>query len=325
MDPPELSVAEYAAHWLADVRHRIRGSTLEGYERHVRLHIVPGPLGAAPLVTLDRRAIRAFLVAELNRSHGRRYVRSCLYVLSGILDLAVDEGLVPGNVARGAGLRLFRRARENDGVRKAMSRTELSAFLDAVRLVRWRQRDYFLTLARAGLRPGEALGLQWSDFDGERRVLRVARSWDTKVGPTKSGRVRFVDLSAQLCAALTDRRTREPHTTWIFQSTQRVKPWDRSHVEKAMRAGLELAGLPLHFHPHSLRHTYASLLIEAGWPIQYCQQQLGHSSIAMTVDVYGSAWRSRNLPAVDSLDDAPREAHGPLHAVPRRHSAHRVA
>ena len=60
-------------------------------------------------------------------------------------------------------------------------------------------------------------------------------------------------------------------------------------------------GFP-HFTPHCLRHTYASLLLARGTPPQFVRDQLGHSSIGTTVDLYGS-FRSRRLADVDALDD----------------------
>jgi integrase len=56
--------------------------------------------------------------------------------------------------------------------------------------------------------------------------------------------------------------------------------------------------------PHTLRHTYASLLIQAGEPLTYVQQQLGHHSAAFTLAVYGHFIPRADHRAVDRLDDA---------------------
>jgi integrase len=72
-------------------------------------------------------------------------------------------------------------------------------------------------------------------------------------------------------------------------------------VRRAMTRVLKAAGLPGHFTPHSLRHSFGSLLIAAGESPAYVQQQMGHASIQMTVDVYGSWLPVRAAGAVDRL------------------------
>ena len=58
-------------------------------------------------------------------------------------------------------------------------------------------------------------------------------------------------------------------------------------MRKVLRKCLKAAKLPKHFTPHCLRHTFASLLLQAGESPQYVQAQLGHASITLTVDTYG--------------------------------------
>jgi hypothetical protein len=63
--------------------------------------------------------------------------------------------------------------------------------------------------------------------------------------------------------------------------------------------------LPRHFSPHSLRHTFASLLLQQGESPAYVQRQLGHASIQLTVDTYGKWLPLGNVAAVDRLDERP--------------------
>jgi len=62
---------------------------------------------------------------------------------------------------------------------------------------------------------------------------------------------------------------------------------DHANVAKAFKRTLRAAALPPHHSPHSLRHTFASLLLQQGEAIQYVQRMLGHASITLTVDTYG--------------------------------------
>ena len=78
---------------------------------------------------------------------------------------------------------------------------------------------------------------------------------------------------------------------------------DHSRVGKAFKRVLKHAKLPPHFSPHSLRHSFASLLLQQGESPAYVQRQLGHASIQLTVDTYGRWLPMGNKAAVDRLDD----------------------
>ena len=70
-----------------------------------------------------------------------------------------------------------------------------------------------------------------------------------------------------------------------------------------MTKTLRASGLPLHFSPHCMRHTFASLLLQQGESPAYVQRQLGHASIQLTVDTYGKWLPMGNKAAVNRLDD----------------------
>src|SRR5262249_38223901 len=91
--------------------------------------------------------------------------------------------------------------------------------------------------------------------------------------------------------------------SWVFPSDVWT-PMDHANVGKAFKRVLRAAGLPTHHSPHSLRHTFASLLLQGGEPIQYVQRMLGHASITLTVDTYGKWLPIGNKAAVDRLDES---------------------
>ena len=88
---------------------------------------------------------------------------------------------------------------------------------------------------------------------------------------------------------------------WVF-CTRAGTPMDESKVRRAMRQVLRHAKLPVHFSPHCLRHTYASLMLQQGESLTYVQRQLGHASINLTADTYGKWLPLGNKAAVDRLD-----------------------
>ena len=96
------------------------------------------------------------------------------------------------------------------------------------------------------------------------------------------------------------KRDRDP---WVFAS-EAGTVLDGTNVRKIMRRILKKAKLPLHFTPHCLRHTYASLMLQQGEPVAYVQRQLGHASIQLIVDTYGKWLPMQSHAAVDRLDCA---------------------
>ncbi len=196
---------------------------------------------------------------------------------------------------------------------KAMTAEQLRAFLAAVPTAAPRYADIFLLLAHTGLRLGEAIGLQWADLDLDARTLRVVRTvFGGQEGTPKSGQARVVDLSRPLVERLRRLESERKAETlergwpdvppWVFVSLAGT-PMDVWKVEKVFKRVLKAATppLPRHFSPHSLRHTYASLLIADGVSPAYVQRQLGHSSIKMTVDTYGKWLPMADPGAVDRL------------------------
>ena len=85
---------------------------------------------------------------------------------------------------------------------------------------------------------------------------------------------------------------------WIFCS-EAGTPLDHNNVVKTFKRVLKAAELPLHFTPHGLRHTFASLLLSAQVSPAYVQRQLGHASIKLTVDTYGRWLPIGNKAAID--------------------------
>jgi integrase len=116
-------------------------------------------------------------------------------------------------------------------------------------------------------------------------------------------------------------RSGKPLAPWVVLSwlSEKPGPKEQQRAEKRVRRSMErtlkLAGLPGHFTPHSLRHTFCSILISSGVSPVYVQQQAGHASVEITVSVYGS-WFAVEAPgAMDRLaQGAPGASTGNIQA-----------
>jgi integrase len=128
----------------------------------------------------------------------------------------------------------------------------------------------------------------------------------------KSGESGRVDMGPKLAARLQARRDimaaeaavngREP-SPWIFPAlTDPIKPLNANSLSNAWTRLLTLAGLR-HVRLHDLRHSYASSLLQSGESIQYVKQQLRHSTIKLTVDLYGHLIPGKGREAIARLEE----------------------
>ena len=181
------------------------------------------------------------------------------------------------------------------------------------------------------MRQGELIALKGADIDFHGRFIEVNRTLSRgKITSPKSNKTRRVDMSGQLTGVLQDllskrkalalrkemekpsgeRRgaaevTGEIMKGWLF-TTPIGTQLDPSNLRKVFNRLLELAELRrVRF--HDVRHSFASLLIGHGESLAYIRDQLGHSSIQITVDVYGHLTPGGNRQAVDRLDDEPKK------------------
>lgn len=290
-----VTLAEFAARWPR--RHAIRPTTCAVYDVWLSRVWCPA-VGARPLADLTRADVLAVLDAERARGLKPGTLRSLLAILRALLTDAQDEGLVVANVAQ----RLGRLIGRSEPRAAPMNRAELGYFLEATAAVLPAQLPLFLTLARSGVRIGEAIALGPGDADLAGRQLRVEKTIrrDGTIGPTKTRHSRRrVDMSQQLCLALEPLvRTGQPflfggrHGPLRYEQARYA--FGRIREAASLRAGLSL---------HSFRHSYASLLLASGVSPAFVQRQLGHASIQLTLDLYGRHMPYRDLAAVDRLDD----------------------
>jgi len=166
--------------------------------------------------------------------------------------------------------------------------------------------------AYAGLRRGEIVGLQVGDVDASRAQLRVQRALSgTKVLTPKTGTsTRVIDVTASTLAVLTPHLTGRPAGAWLFPRQDGADgPLHPDTLDDLVVPVFKAAGTAARL--HSLRHTYAALLINQGEDPKYVSSQLGHASIQITMDTYGHLFRKTRETAMTRLDATIRTAAAP--------------
>src|SRR5437588_8244124 len=163
-------------------------------------------------------------------------------------------------------------ARKSDPLPAVLSQEEVVRFLKAVPDLRY--RTVFATIYAAGLRVSEAVALTIKDIDSARMVICVRQG--------KGRKDRYVMLSEQLLDILRDHWKRERPQHWLFPGPDPVRPVTTRSVQRACRAAAEAAGLDKGVTVHTLRHSFATHLLERGVDIRVIQDLLGHRQITST-------------------------------------------
>lgn len=289
----EQSLAAYLDDWLAARAPDLRPATLDTYRRLVRLHIVPH-LGARRLLDLTPQNLQVWL-GELARKEARgggrlspRTIRFTLSVLRAALADAERLGIL--------GLSPMRRVRAP----RPQARLVPSYTLEEMRRLdleaaHHRLGPLFSFLWQTGLRIGEALALRWSDVDLEDGTLRVQRSaaevgGRMVLGPPKSlAGLREIALTPRTLDLLRCQRSalaaRSLGACPLVFPSARGTLLSRRNASRAWASVRADAGLAPHG-LHALRHTNASLQLQAGIGLREIAAHLGHESPALTARVY---------------------------------------
>ena len=334
-----IRVDEYSKRWLTLIKGTLKPNSLIMYESMFRVHLLP-TIGFRRVREVQQGHLRLLLAEKLEANVSKSVIRSILAVAQSLFNTAIDDSLIAINPA--AGVRRKLRLREDHLEEPEDAKGLTEAQQDRFLAVAAGSEHYplFFLMVRAGLRLGEALALQWRDVDLTTRELRVRRTIsvvrklptvvegagagvlapdvagrrrDWQIGIPKSGKVRSVDVSAALAEVLRHRLTSaradnmrmgrcETEDAWVFADGS-GRPLREARVQYAFRQAIKAAGLPKHFTPHALRHTFAIRLLEKGTPPNYVQKQMGHASIQMTVDVYGRWLPTGDKRLIDRLDE----------------------
>lgn len=320
------TVGTFSEEWIDGLR--LAPSTIAGYRKILRNHVVP-QLGQIGLANLTATRIKRHYAELLD--HGRvdahgdgrglspNTVNKVHNVLSAILDAAQDDGYITVNPARKSTVKPPKtkeiRAAQSEVI--TWSASELREFLI------W-DRDVFqdglytlwLVISKTGMRRSEAIALRWQDFDHANSRIAVRRAADTatarEVKQTKTGSARVVDLSQDVVDALKAWKLLRTRISFEFgkagayifgnldgelRSPNEVGRRWRYRVKSAQEAIPDLPTVTL----KGLRHTHATLLLQAGVQPKVVQERLGHSTIAITMNIYSHVMPSMQRDAVDRL------------------------
>ena len=310
--------------WLSDeldVRRatgdRMKPSTARTYRNIVKKHFIP-TFGDCPSDKLTPSAVSAWrkeLAAKVGASTmSKKTLNNLLGLLRQILTWAREpaQGFLKHDPMLGIRRMQVDRTDRRASRRDFLQPEEMAALLEACTTPEESAAVHLGLFC--GLRRGEILALKYLDVEagnngnGGRIHLRRALSAGEVSAPKTSGSVRTVDAPRDVLAAL--KRLRDTGSAgsddYVFR-TPKGTPVDPDNWSTRVWAKLrERAGLRNSIGLHSLRHTFASLLIDNGESIKYVSRQLGHASASFTLDVYGHCFQETSDRALGRLQETIR-------------------
>jgi len=313
-EPTKMTLADYVVgRWLPGREASLRTSTFDAYRRSLELHLLP-KLGHVKLQQVTPEHLDRLYADLLRTGLAPKTVRNLHTTIRKALKDAVRKNLVVRNAADAADPPRLKRSGE--GEMQTWSADQLRIFLEAV--AEHRLGPAFLLAATTGMRRGEVLGLRWRDIDFRSRRLTVNQTilsvgYQIMLGSPKTARSRrSVALDGETVRVLAQHRHSQQHERGFLGNAyldhdlvfarEDGRPTHPDFFSQTFRRIVRRLDLPI-IRLHDLRHTHATMGLEAGIPIKIMSTRLGHATTAFTQDVYMHAVPALEESAADQIAD----------------------
>jgi integrase len=292
---------KYSEDWVNENIGRWDEQTFIRYEGILRIHIWPHEVFRGKRLDEVTRADIKKRLRLLLKTHSPASVELAHTILCSIFQEAVDDEIILANPARGLLKKLLPPKRKrNVNPAEPFDIEERDRFLEyAEKKCNWPEQLILKMMVHAGFRLGEALAMRFRYLDLKKMTYYVSEGYrQQRFSTPKKGKKRFVDLpqflAEELGCYVKDlkkkglRNGQGGEIDLLFHDPKEEGYWPYSQRKVQMLVKRVCKGAQLRQrNPHDLRHTYASILLMANRSPAYVKEQLGHSSIMVTVDIYG--------------------------------------
>ncbi|MED5052656.1 site-specific integrase [Anoxybacillus rupiensis] len=296
------SLKSYLEIWLQEYKKgAISKNTFELHKQNIKKHIIPY-FKEILLKDVNPTIYQKFINHLAEQGYSKRTVEIIHSTMNNAMEKAVTLNKIEKNPCAGVTIKGIQKEQEI----KFIESKDISLFLQTAYQYGYIYWIFFKVLIETGMRKGEAAALQWTDIDLKEGTIRINKSLDFKeaaknpdkmFGNTKTyNSKRTITISQSLINDLYF------HKKWQNQNKLKINDLYKHHLNlvlcredgdympkstlfNAFSRILKQANLPS-LPIHSLRHTHAVLLLEAGADMKYVQERLGHGSIQITADVY---------------------------------------
>jgi integrase len=333
--PTQHTVRSYLEWWLEHVQSKkVTEATLNSYRDRLNYSIFKSALGTKKLQKLAYTDIE-MLYNELLKTSSTRTVQYTHTVLKMALKHALRTKLIRENPCDHASPGKKVKAKDgNDGrTVEAFNAREVQIFLDRTRKeyqagTHGHNYPLWFLLLTTGLRPGEALGLKWSDIQGDKLSVTRAVAETAKKGvytleaPKTKKSVRTISLTQECVETLNAHKKRQaaeilaagstftrndfvfPAKDGSFDNPKLIaRRWSRSikRINRGLtREGQQLLNSKITL--YGTRHTHATMLLQAGVNPKVVSERLGHSTVVITLDTYSHVLQNIQEEAVLKLE-----------------------
>ena len=299
-----MKVNAYLEEWLKQIEDKVAPRTWETYQ-HVQKTMSPY-IGDLRLDKLSHTTIESMYEKLKAKELAPSTIHRVHRVLRAALNRAVKRGIIKESPMRRV-----------DSPSGKIERRNVLSVEQSQMLLDWLQGHHYLTFLGAtlalhtGMRRGEICGLQWRDVDWDRGIVRITRSRQRRNGkdivgdPKTAGSTRPIPIDADLLALLRswyNAFPEPPSESQFILAHPDGRPIDPMTLSRDVRAAVKALSLQdISF--HDLRHTHATLLLQANVPLKIVSERLGHSSIAMTADTYSHVTETMQQDATQRISD----------------------
>ena len=307
----KITLGDFLKDWLIDTKATLQRSTWVKNEQTCRSHIIPN-LGHVKIRDLRPEQIQDLYRTLLDQEIGTYTVIKVHTVLHSALQQATRIGMISRNPAS-----FVQPPKAPDNEMAILSDSQVSQLLVAANGHRW-EALYHLAIV-TGMRQMELLGLKWADLDWRRQTLKVER----QLLRSHSNGIEFSSPKTRYgkrSLALGKKTIDVLHAHYEHQQAERVASGDKwiengliftnslggsidsRNLLRNYKQLLRDAGLPdIRF--HDLRHTAASLMLNAGIAVIVVSRRLGHARASITLDIYGHLIPTMQSEAAEKIDD----------------------
>ena len=337
VNPSAETVADYLRRWLKDFAPMgcSSSSALERYGRIIEANVIPtlGGIGLQKLTTAQVQSLYSYLLSEgrLNGEGGlsKQTCSNIHRVLSNALSTAVDQGYMQRNPCAKAKVPKVNKAKIS-----FLTDEETAVMLKASEEIQSDLLRILIVLGvTSGMRRGEMLALSWSNVDLDGHTVAVERALEEAAGvlrfkqPKSESSLRTIEIPRMTVETLRQHRVRQAEyrlklgcrdNDWLVFETPRVQPdgtvefhpWPPIRATKAFTHFIRHTPVR-RITLHGLRHTYITSALMAGMNIKVISELAGHSSIQITLDVYGHVLPGKGRDIAESHEQRLRAYWGP--------------